>query len=77
MFANYPQPHEIPALRLLWQEAFGDSDAFLDKFFSVGYNQNRCRVVMREAQAATALYWFDCQWEGKKLAYLYASHRLR
>ena len=72
MFAKHPQPHEIPALRLLWQEAFGDSDAFLDKFFSVGYSQNRCRVVMREAQAAAALYWFDCQWEGKKPAYLYA-----
>lgn len=72
MFAKHPQSHEIPALRQLWQEAFGDDDAFLDKFFATGYSQNRCRVVMREAQAVAALYWFDCHWEGKKLAYLYA-----
>ena len=72
MFVNYPQPQDIPALRQLWQEAFGDDDAFLDKFFSTGYHENRCRVIMRENRAAAALYWFDCQWEGKKLAYLYA-----
>ncbi|MBO5891273.1 MAG: GNAT family N-acetyltransferase [Oscillospiraceae bacterium] len=72
MFAKYPEARDIPALRQLWQEAFGDDDAFLDKFFSTGYHQNRCRVVMQANKAAAALYWFDCHWEGKKLAYLYA-----
>lgn len=72
MFAKYPEPQELPALRQLWQEAFGDDDAFLDKFFATGYHQNRCRVVMQETKASAALYWFDCQWQGKKLAYLYA-----
>ena len=72
MFAKHPDDRDIPALRQLWQEAFGDDDAFLDKFFATGYSENRCRVVMQEGQAAAALYWFDCQWEGKKLAYLYA-----
>ena len=72
MFADYPRSEQIPALRQLWQEAFGDDDAFLDKFFSTAYSPNRCRVVMLEGQAAAALYWLDCLWEGKKLAYLYA-----
>lgn len=72
MFANFPEPQVLPALRQLWQEAFHDDDAFLDKFFSAGYSQNRCRVVMQNSQAAAALYWFDCKWEEKNLAYLYA-----
>ena len=72
MFAKHPENQDIPALRQLWQEAFGDDDAFLDRFFATGYSENRCRVVMRSGNAAAALYWFDCQWNGKKLAYLYA-----
>lgn len=72
MFAKHPDDRDIPALRQLWQEAFGDDDTFLDKFFATGYSENRCRVVMQEGQAAAVLYWFDCQWESKKLAYLYA-----
>ena len=72
MFAKHPDDRDVPALRQLWQEAFGDDDSFLDKFFAAGYSKNRCRVVMQEGQAVAALYWFDCQWEGKKLAYLYA-----
>jgi len=72
MFAEYPKAHQMGALRQLWQEAFGDDDAFLDKFFSTGYSEDRCRVIMAEGKAAAALYWFDCIWEEKKLAYLYA-----
>jgi predicted acetyltransferase len=72
MRAEHPKPSRIPQLRQLWQEAFGDDDAFLDKFFTTAYSPNRCRVVTLEGQAAAALYWLDCQWEGKKLAYLYA-----
>ena len=72
MFAKHPESRDIPALRQLWQEAFRDEDAFLDNFFSAGFHPNRCRVVMQNGQAAAALYWFDCQWDGKKLAYLYA-----
>lgn len=72
MFAEFPTPRDIPALRQLWQEAFGDDDAFLDKFFTTGYSPDRCQVIPDGCKAAAALYWFDCQWEDKKLAYLYA-----
>ena len=72
MFADYPQAEQLPALRQLWQEAFGDDDAFLDKFFTTAYSPNRCRVVTLEGQAAAALYWLDCFWEDRKLAYIYA-----
>ena len=72
MFAKHPENQDIPALRQLWQEAFGDDDAFLDRFFATGYSENRCRVVMRSGKAAAALYWFDCTCDGQKIAYIYA-----
>jgi predicted N-acetyltransferase YhbS len=67
-----PNTNHIPALRALWKQAFGDEDAFLDQFFSLGFSANRCRCILEGDQPVSVLYWFDCAWEGKKLAYLYA-----
>ena len=72
MIIKNPAPEDIPALRSLWKEAFGDTDAFLDKFFRVGFAFDRCQLLMASGQPAAALYWFDCTWDGKKVAYLYA-----
>ena len=63
---------DIPALRHLWKEAFGDTDAFLDQFFRLAFSPDRCRMVLKNGAPVAALYWFDCSWESKKLAYLYA-----
>lgn len=80
MTIDYPTPIEIPSLRQLWKEAFGDTDAFLDIFFAQGYSPRRCRCVTDGETVVAALYWFDCAWQEKKLAYIYAvataiSHR--
>ena len=72
MIIDRPQSEEIPALRRLWQQAFGDTDAFLDSFFAVGFSPDRCRCLWEDDRLAAALYWFDCSWEGKPIAYLYA-----
>ena len=72
MIIDRPHAADISALRQLWQQAFGDTDAFLDGFFHTGYSPDRCRCIKQDGQLAAALYWFDCRWEGKKLAYLYA-----
>lgn len=72
MIIDRPTTKDIPALRRLWQQAFGDSDAFLDGFFATGFAPERCRCVYLEDNLAAALYWFDCHWQGKKAAYLYA-----
>lgn len=72
MIIKNPTQKDIPALRSLWKEAFGDTDAFLDKFFCVGYSSDRCRCLIVDEQPAAALYWFDCSWKGEKVAYLYA-----
>lgn len=59
-------------LRALWKQAFGDTDAFLDGFFSAGFSEDRCCTIDKGGKLAAMLYWFDCHWDGRKIAYLYA-----
>ena len=72
MIIDHSSPADIPQLRQLWKQAFGDTDAFLDDFFRLGYEPERSLCVRQEAQILAAMYWFDCQLEGRKLAYIYA-----
>ena len=71
MNIDYPNQEQTDALRALWQEAFGDDDAFLDRFYSYGFAPDRCRCVTVDGELAAALYWFDCLYQGRPLAYLY------
>lgn len=72
MIINHPETKNIPGLTALWMQAFGDTEAFIEKFFSSGYSSHRCMVALEETTVVAALYWFDCIWEEKKIAYLYA-----
>lgn len=72
MNIDYPVPEQIPQLRSLWKEAFGDGDEFLDKFFSIAYSPARCRCVTEDGQVAASLYWFEDDCAGQKFAYIYA-----
>lgn len=72
MKIDFPQAEQLPQLRSLWREAFGDGNEFLDLFFESGFSPERCRCVTLDGQIAAALYWFDCHCDGRKLAYLYA-----
>ena len=72
MHIDKPTPGDIPDLRRIWQEAFGDSDAFLDGFFETGFHPERCRCLRLGQRVAAALYWFDCRLGQKRLAYIYA-----
>lgn len=73
-----PSLNMIPKLRLLWKEAFGDSEEFLDKFYSTAFDTKRCRIAQidninsTESEIAAVLYWFDCTLDGQRIAYLYA-----
>jgi GNAT superfamily N-acetyltransferase len=58
--------------RRLWKEAFGDSDAFLDLFSTTVYAPERSRTITVDGNLAAALYWLDCNYNGKKIAYIYA-----
>lgn len=72
MKIDFPSPSQIPQLRRLWKEAFGDEDAFLDQFFSTAFSSHRCRCVELDGQIAAGLYWLDCRYDSKRIAYIYA-----
>ncbi len=72
MTIDAPSPSLIPALRALWREAFGDGEAFLDRFFETAFSPDRCRCAKDRDTVASALYWFDGAYEGGRVAYLYA-----
>lgn len=72
MIIEMPHKEDIPALRSLWREAFGDEDAFLDSFFTTAYSESRARVARDDGTILGALYWFDCECEGEICAYIYA-----
>lgn len=71
---NMIRPTEglVPGLRRLWKAAFGDTDAFLDDFYSTAYAPARCRCIQEDGQIVSVLYWFDCELDGAKFAYVYA-----
>ena len=72
MTITEPKPQHMASLRDLWKAAFGDSDEFLDMFYTTAYAPQRCRCILDGDKVAAALYWFDCSCEGRKLAYIYA-----
>ena len=72
MKIDHPVSSLIPQLRLLWKEAFGDTDAFLDIFFSIAYDPLRCRCITENGQLLAALYWFDVTCREQRFAYVYA-----
>lgn len=67
-----PTTNTIPALRSLWTEAFGDTEDFLDSFFSTAFDYSRCRIATVNGKLAAVLYWFDCSLDGQPTAYIYA-----
>ena len=68
MNLDHPKLAQIPQLRSLWKEAFGDTDAFLDNFYSKAFSPDRCLCASVEGEVAAMAYWFDCQ----EYAYIYA-----
>lgn len=72
MRIDCPTREQLPQLRQLWQEAFGDEDTFLDSFFGQVFAPDRCRCITDAGQITAVLYWLDCRLDEAPLAYLYA-----
>lgn len=72
MIIDKPADSQISQLWDLWREAFGDSGEFLDAFFTTAYSPERSLCVLDGEKVVSAIYWFDCELQGKKIAYLYA-----
>lgn len=63
---------KLKQLKELWRLAFGDSEEFIDLFFSTAYAPDRCRSIAMDGQIAAALYWLDAEYAGQRFAYIYA-----
>ena len=63
---------ETESRRRLWKEAFGDSDEFLDDFDRTAFSPERYRAVIIDGEVVSALYFFDCEYAGGRIAYIYA-----
>lgn len=72
MIITSPKISDIPKLKELFAEAFGDEGEFIDIFFKVAFSTDRARIVYKDEKIASMLYWFDCEYNGGKLAYIYA-----
>lgn len=72
MIIDHPRPEQIRGLRRLWQEAFGDTEAFLDTFFDTAFSPERCFCILDRDVPVSVVYWFGCSCREKKIAYLYA-----
>ena len=71
MIIDAPSVSAIPSLMALWKEAFGDDDGFINTFFSLGFSPTRALCAYEKEMLAGALYWFDMNCNGKKIAYIY------
>ena len=72
MKIHNPKLSQIPKLWGLWREAFGDTEKFMTAFYKTAFHVNRCRCVTIKEEIVASLYWFDCIYKDKKIAYLYA-----
>ena len=72
MITKYAKVQDIPALRQLWKQAFGDTDQLLDGFFSTAFAPDRCLCGWEDGKIVCVVYWFDQQWREHTIAYAYA-----
>lgn len=72
MTTKQPERSDIPALRQLWKAVFKDTDELLDGFFAEAFSPERSLCVWEDDKIVAMLYWFDCTWREKKIAYVYA-----
>ena len=71
MTIKNPTPNDVGELKELWKEAFGDTDDFIDLFFSLAFSPEHSLCVYEGSSLAAGLYWFDAYLANEKVAYIY------
>lgn len=72
MRIDVPSAEQTGQLLSLWKAVFGEHNGFWEMFLKTAFIPEHCRCIDKDGQVAAALYWFDCQLENQKLAYIYA-----
>ena len=71
MIIDKPNSSYLPSMKALWRRAFGDEESFVDLFFDTAYSPERAFVAVENEETAAALFFFDCEYNGEKTAYIY------
>ena len=80
MITKKPSTEDLPVLKGLWKEAFGDEDDVIEDFFTKGFSKEKALCIFENSEPISVVYWFDCECYDKKTAYVYGvatrkSHR--
>ena len=54
---GFSRPEDVPQLKALWKQAFGDDDALIDAFFRRLYTPEQVLVCREEGQVAAMACW--------------------
>ena len=68
---SHPEQADIPSLKMLMKETFGDGDSFIDSFFGSVFSLSHTFVARNNGEISSALYVMDCEFKGQKFAYIY------
>lgn len=63
---------DIPALAVIWQEAFGDEKALIDKFYALLPEMGKGFVAEKDGLVVGMLHMLDAAFENKSVGYVYA-----
>lgn len=63
---------DIPAMKELWKLAFGDTDPYINNFFSNYYRESRVLILEKDGKLLSMAAWFPCTMDAARLAYIYA-----
>lgn len=71
------EQRDVPTLKKLWKQAFGDEDSYIDHFFDRYYTPERMLVLEQDGVVQAMTAWFDmpllsAKGEEYPAAYLYA-----
>ncbi len=69
---DHPTPEQLPGLKGLWKQAFGDSDLYISAFFDRAFSRDRCLSLLRGGEVLGMIHWLPCGLGEQKLAYIYA-----
>lgn len=71
MIIKKPADSDVKELKVLWKEAFGDTDDFIGLFFSLAFSKDNSLCVYDNESLVASLYWFDGSVGKEKAAYIY------
>ena len=77
MIIKHPTPNHKEGLICLWIEAFDEPRESAETFFATAFSPDRSLICLKEDTVVAGLYWFDCLWNNKKVAYIYAVATLK